>query len=140
MLSGLTLRWLDFLVIAMFIALGVGGLVYNFYFYGGYERKYVEVYVENELVKEISLDDQDERVFEIPFQSHGETHYAELEVEDGKVRMLPIGEDLCPRGICSHTGWISQEYETIVCVPNQIVVTFSEAGEESEDDIDGITY
>ena len=142
MLSGLSLKWGDLFFIVMFIALGLGGLVYNFYFYGGYEQKYVEVHVDNEMVKEISIDahDEEKRIYQIPFEADEETHYAELEVKHGKVRMLPMGRELCPRGICSHTSWISREYETIVCVPNRIVISFAEAGNDSEEELDGITY
>ncbi len=132
------LRWGDFIVMLVFAALGLGGLWYNLFFYEGGQQKYVEIYVDNELVKEISLEEGDERVFEVPFEADGETHYAEVEVKDGKVRMMPMEEELCPRGICSHTGWISSKHETIVCMPNQILVTFSEA--EAEEDLDGETY
>jgi len=140
MLFGLRLRWGDLVVVGLFIALGLGGLIYNFYFHEEYAQKYVEVYVANELVKEISLDHSDERVYQIPFQAQGETHHAEVEVKDGQVRMLPMSDDLCPRGICAHTGWISSEWETIVCAPNEIVVTFTETSEDEENDLDGVTY
>ena len=137
MLSRLPLKWGDIIIIALFVFLGTGGLAFNFYYGTGDGPKYVEVYVENELVKEIALNPNEERTYHIPFQANGE-HEAELEVKDGKVRMLPMSSDLCPRGICSHTGWISYKNETITCVPNSIFVRLRTA--EEEKDVDGITH
>ncbi len=51
--------------------------------------------------------------------------------------MLPLSRELCPRGICSHTGWISRNYQSIVCVPNRIIVAFSD---KKLDGVDGVTY
>lgn len=46
-----------------------------------------------------------------------------IEVKDEQVRMLPMDKDICPEGICSDTGWINYSYQTIVCLPNKIIVT-----------------
>ncbi len=51
--------------------------------------------------------------------SEGEAH---LEVKDGAVRIRPMPEWLCPRQICSHTGWIRRAGESLICVPNRLVV------------------
>lgn len=61
---------------------------------------------------------------------------AYLEVKDGAVRIRPMPEWLCPRQICSHTGWIRRAGESLVCVPNRLVVrlTGSQASE-----VDAIT-
>lgn len=29
---------------------------------------------------------------------------------------------ICPRKICSETGWIDKQYQNIVCLPNKILV------------------
>ena len=56
-----------------------------------------------------------------------------LEMQAGSVRMLPMNKDICPEGICSDIGWIKNSYDSIVCLPNRIIVTI-----ESDDtqDID----
>lgn len=46
-----------------------------------------------------------------------------IEVRDEQVRMLPMDKDICPERICSDTGWIKYSYQTIVCLPNKIIVT-----------------
>jgi hypothetical protein len=43
----------------------------------------------------------------------------EIQVEAKKVRILRSD---CPHQICVHTGWISSPAQTIVCVPNKVLV------------------
>ena len=43
-----------------------------------------------------------------------------IEIKDGKIRML---EALCPNLQCVHQGWISKSYQSIVCLPNKLIVT-----------------
>lgn len=43
----------------------------------------------------------------------------EVEVKGGKVR---VAESDCPRRVCVRTGWISRPGQTIVCVPNRLLV------------------
>lgn len=60
-----------------------------------------------------------------------------LETSNGRIRMLPMDMDACPEGICSDTGWIEHSYQSIVCLPNKIVVTIE--NKENNDDLDMIT-
>lgn len=46
-----------------------------------------------------------------------------LEIKDGAVHMLYAD---CPDHICVHTGWIDQEHDMIVCMPNKVVVQIVE--------------
>lgn len=43
-----------------------------------------------------------------------------IEIKDGKVRMM---EAHCPNHECVHQGWISASHQSIVCLPNKLVVT-----------------
>ena len=43
-----------------------------------------------------------------------------IEIKDGKVRMM---EAKCPNLQCVHQGWISRSYQSIVCLPNKVIVT-----------------
>jgi hypothetical protein len=42
-----------------------------------------------------------------------------IEVNTGQVR---IKEETSPQNICSNMGWISQTSESLICVPNKIVI------------------
>lgn len=49
----------------------------------------------------------------------------EIETDKGRVR---IKKSDCPRQICSHTGWISARAQTIVCVPNRVIIEIKGGG------------
>jgi hypothetical protein len=48
-----------------------------------------------------------------------------VEVKEGRIR---VKESDCPRRICLHTGWIQHPGETIVCVPNKMVIEIEASG------------
>lgn len=125
----------DYFLVAMLLTAGMLGLWNNLKQGSASQIKYVTLLVDNEAVEEIST--AEDYTYSFSFGPQGE-YKGKLEIEEGKVRMLPLERDLCPKGICSHTGWISHSYESIVCLPNRIMVIFSTTPDEEE--IDGVTY
>jgi hypothetical protein len=59
----------------------------------------------------------------------------EIEVKDGRVRVAKSG---CPHQVCVHTGWISSPAQTIVCVPNKLLVEIKNDGAGQE--YDAVSY
>lgn len=52
-------------------------------------------------------------------------HIAEIEIANGKARIRPLPDEICPRHICSDMGWISPASgRKIICKPNQLVIYF----------------
>lgn len=51
-----------------------------------------------------------------------EKSFNKLRIENGKVKMI---DSDCPGGDCIHEGEISKIGETIVCLPNKVVVEIS---------------
>lgn len=47
-----------------------------------------------------------------------------IEVKDNSVRMQEMDRSICPEGICSDRGRIRKIHQSIVCLPNRIVVSF----------------
>ncbi len=47
-----------------------------------------------------------------------------------RVRMIEMDREICPEAICSETGWIDNSYQSIVCLPNRIIVTTEGNNEE----------
>ncbi len=136
----LKIKIADYFIVGIVLLLGLSGFWFNLQEAGAAGQKYAVIYVENEQVEELSLSPGDSFDYTLNFGSDGQNSAA-VEVEDGRIRMLPMGEELCPRAICSHTGWIEHSYESIVCLPNQIMIAFDESATESDDqDIDGVTY
>jgi hypothetical protein len=63
---------------------------------------------------------------------------AVLEIEDGKIRVLPMPRETCPLQICSSVGWIEKPGQAIVCLPNRMIITISGEAEDPLN-LDGIT-
>lgn len=73
-----------------------------------------------------------------------EQHEFHIEFENGKYIDIVVGENgayvkdvVCPDRVCQKTGLISRVGQSIVCLPNRVVV-YIEGKEESA--IDGISY
>lgn len=58
--------------------------------------------------------------------------YNELVIENGTVRMLKA---TCPDQVCVHTGAISKPGQTIVCLPNRVVIEITGSKESAIDDL-----
>lgn len=93
----------------------------------GKESSDIVIKVDNKVEKKISLNKiKESKIYEFGFNSN----IGYIEVKDGKVRMLEMDKKICPNAICSDTGWIDKGYQSIVCLPNNIVVTIE--GNENE--------
>lgn len=66
-----------------------------------------------DITKTVSLEEQGKFTVE----GCGETVF---EVTDGKIRVI---EPVCPDKICAETGYISRAGQSIICVPEKIIVT-----------------
>jgi hypothetical protein len=62
-------------------------------------------------------------------------HEIRLEISGGRIR---IADSDCPRQICKHAGWISRPNQTIVCVPNKILIEIK--GRAGADGYDAVSY
>lgn len=91
----------------------------------------IVIKVDNKVVKEAPLySSSDSKIYNFSF----EKGIGYIEVKGGKVRMLEMSKKICPNAICSDTGWISKSYQSIVCLPNHITVTFGMTQKEEVDD------
>lgn len=70
------------------------------------------------LVKEINLQGAVDQTVTINMP-RGKAY---LDVKDQAVKLEEMPLKLCPRKICSHTGWIRRPGEMIICVPNRLVI------------------
>lgn len=86
--------------------------------------KQVEIFIDGKLKFIYSLDD--DRKIDIK----GNIGISTIEIKDGKIRMV---FSPCPDKLCMKQGYIMNKGESIVCVPNRIVIKIK--GEN----IDGIT-
>jgi len=139
-LPKLRIKFADYLIIGLILLWGLTGFWFNLQGASAAEHKYALIFVQNKQVAELSLSTADHYSYMLKFGDSNE-HTAHIEVKDGRIRMLPIDEELCPKAVCSHTGWIAYSYESIVCLPNQIMILFTKtAADGITENIDGITY
>lgn len=98
------------------------------------ENSEVVIRIENKLVKKIPLENLEiSKQYEFEFNNN----IGYIEMKNGKVRMLVMDRTICPEAICSNTGWIDKSYQSIVCLPNKIIVTI-EGKKEAVTEIDMI--
>ncbi|MGQ9474538.1 MAG: NusG domain II-containing protein [Actinomycetota bacterium] len=74
----------------------------------------IRVLADGKKVMELDLP-QEKRSLEVD----GYQGKSRLEIEGGRVRMV---DSACPDKLCVRTGWISRPGESIVCLPNRVVV------------------
>ncbi len=91
-------------------------------------------------VDEVSVQVDGEEVIRLPltddkhFSVEGHLGKTEMEIKDGQVRVM---DSPCARKTCVHTGWIHKPYQTIICMPNHVVIGL--VGSSDDDKLDGIT-
>lgn len=78
-------------------------------------EKVAVVYAQNEKVLTIDLTLHEKKEYQV----NGRNGIVRIEVSDGKIRVM---EEKSPLHICSKQGYISKSTESIVCLPNQVVI------------------
>lgn len=83
------------------------------------------VYYKNKPVLTISLDTEI-----TTYKVMGENGIVEIVAGNGKIK---VEEEDSPLHLCSRQGWIDSSTQTIVCLPNKIVIQI-----EDEQELDGV--
>lgn len=86
--------------------------------------KVAYVYYEDTLIQTIDLNGKQE------YTVKGKLGDVHIQTDYGKIQ---VEKENSPKHLCSKQGWISSPYETIVCLPNHIIIKI-----RSEDEIDTI--
>lgn len=111
----------------MIVFIGLAGIAAGFYLTHQDTGASVEVIVDGAIYGTYPLDVDKE----IPIQKDGKTTNL-LVIKDGKA---DVTEADCPDKLCVHQKAISKTNETIVCLPNKVVVQVIGAGESELDSI-----
>lgn len=108
------IRKTDFLILAVLLAVGIGGwMIYRTLASG--KPAVAEIYYGSELVETVPLTKGQDRTFSIPQNEHVVFHL----YPDGSIC---FAESDCPDQICVRTGRISLPGESAACLPNQIIL------------------
>ncbi|WP_432408259.1 NusG domain II-containing protein [Wukongibacter sp. M2B1] len=124
------MKRLDIIIIVLIIAIAGGSLgILRMNSNKKYEEKYVEVYVDGELIKTIMFNSTTNTE---PFTVQTSNGINVIKIENGKVRMT---EADCPDQICIKDGPISEPGEMLVCLPHKVVVEVKGKGEAKVDEL-----
>jgi len=84
------------------------------------------VYYNNKIVLKIDLNSEKKE-----YEVKGENGLIKIIAGNGKIK---VDEENSPLHLCSKQGYISKSYETIVCLPNKVIIKI----EGTNDSIDTI--
>jgi len=93
------------------------------------QNENIVIMVGNKVEKKIPLNTNELKTYDFNFKDQ----IGQIEVNKGRVRMVPMSQEICPKSICSNTGWIETTYQSIVCLPNQIIVRIEGANDKDKE-------
>ena len=76
---------------------------------------YAVVYYEHNEVLRIDLKDKEKRTYTVK----GYNGDILIETLDGKVRVV---DEISPKHLCSKQGYISSKSDSIICLPNKVII------------------
>ena len=82
---------------------------------GNNQDKEAIVYHGNDIVLKIDLTDSSKREYTVT----GDNGDVLIETEGGKVRVV---DEISPKHLCSIQGFVDSSMESIICLPNNIVI------------------
>jgi len=119
----------DIILIAGILFIALIGYVWFSISHGKTDDE-AKVYVtrDGEVIREYKLNENVDEIIE-----HDDRTYNRIVIND---REVEITEASCPDKICVYHNKISKNGETIVCLPNKLVITVVN---NEENDVDGVT-
>ena len=122
----LPLRAGDFVVFAGILLLIAGtGILFLFH---RTEQKRCVILQNNQVIEEIPLDGSIHRELILDGEYRNR-----IEIDGTRIR---FASSTCPNQFCVHTGWISEPYQSAVCLPNRVIVRIES---DRETEIDALT-
>lgn len=101
------------LIISLLIIVALSFLGFNLFKTSG--AKSALVYSSNKLVLTINLSEPSYQEYKVT----GKLGPIVIVKENGRVR---VKSETSPMHLCSKQGWISNSYETLVCLPNEVII------------------
>ncbi len=114
----------DFIVIAAVLA--AAAILFAVLHFGIGKGAYVQIQVNNEIVDTLPLNEDTERLIETEYGTN------KLVIQDGYAAVTDAD---CPDKICVRHRKISQNGESIICLPHQLVISIVNEKENDEIDI-----
>lgn len=115
-----------YLIIGILIVAAISFLGIKIFMDGSADK--VRITRDGQLYQEAELNKNQTILIEVPGEEGSNT----LEIKDGYAKMI---DSSCPDHLCEQQHRISKKGETIICLPNKVVV---EVKSEEEPEIDGV--
>ena len=112
----------DLFLISILLVISVGALI--LFSLNQKDCETAKVYYEDKIILEIDLSINKTYIVD------GYNGQVEIEVKNKKIRVI---DEVSPLHLCSKQAYISKSYETIVCLPNKIIIKI-----EDEKKLDGV--
>jgi hypothetical protein len=84
------------------------------------KKNTVNIKRDGEILYSFDLSSAKDKTFKIPYGNSSNT----IEIKDGRIR---VHSAECPDKTCVNTGWLSSASMPIVCLPNHLVIEFSDS-------------
>ncbi|ADQ13592.1 NusG domain II-containing protein [Halanaerobium hydrogeniformans] len=101
-------------------------------------EKYAVVKINNQEVQRYQLDGSS-RTEKFEIEVENEIYLGELVIDDESVRLKRLSKEILPLSIHSDTGWINNQFQTIIALPIKLTIEI-ETMEENDLEYDGIVY
>lgn len=116
------------ILIGAVVLLFLGGIIGCLIVMNAPKKNTVTIKRDGEILYTLDLSREKNRSFDIEYKGSKNT----VEIKDGKIRVKDAD---CPDKTCVKTGWLSSSAMPIVCLPNHLVIEFSDtAGSGGEVD------
>lgn len=115
-------------IILIAVVAVVAGILLLFLYASDNNGAYVQIEIDGKVVETLPLDTNQTR--EILTDGNGKNI---LTIEDGYAKMTDAN---CPDGLCKNQKRISRNGESIICLPNKVVV--SVVNESDSDSVDAV--
>lgn len=125
----------DKLILSFIVLITVAGFL-GTYFYRSFNKTKSKIAVikqDGKVIKRINLSNVKEN--EELTISNGDKHYNKIQITNNAIY---ISEADCPDQVCVKTGAVSEPGDTIVCLPNKLIIAIE--GEKVNNDVDSTTY
>ena len=117
-LSFLKKFWIDIVVVSSLLVL-TGVTFAVVYFPKNNESLIANIYLKQEKIHSINLSELGEESI-IYTVNIDEDEHVHIEAKHNSIR---VKESTCPHQYCVHTGWISEEGRSIICVPYELIIS-----------------
>lgn len=123
-------KW-DIIIIVILILISfIPEIIFGFVMGYNHDRIYAEITIEGDFYKSIPLSEHSgEEVIKIK----KDNHFNKIMIRDSKVLMIDAD---CPDSLCVNQGKISEVGQSIVCLPNKVMIEIKgNKKEENDDDV-----